>query len=523
MILKRLLQFNVILCSLGLVSLAYANNLSLGNVKLDSRNPSAKTLVVSLDLSWNNSWRNKINHDAVWVTIRLANAQDSSLGSSLCKISASGVNPLGSSVGSNSNLEVYVPADRIGAFVRRASNGPVTNVTTEGLQLTVDYSSCGFTDADEVSVSVIGSEMVFIPQGSFYAGDYNASTASLNRGSADNSPWFISSENSINVANPSASGYRYVSAGQSGEFATGATFTIPATYPKGYASFYTMKYEITEGQWVQFINSLPALARANRDVTDNNHKNSDSVITRNTVSCSGSPLVCSSNRPARAMTFLSWMDLAAYLDWAGLRPLSELEFEKTSRGPVLPVQSEYVWGDTTITAADALSPAEDGSETVTTLHANANFGNATFSGGDATTGADHQNGALRSGIFATASSTRALSGGSYYGVMELSGNVAEHIVTLGNATGLAFSATHGDGQVSMAAGYEGNGNVETWPGLDVDTSKGVTTAAGTGFRGGSWLDAATLLQISDRSQAALTSAAASSGFGGRGVRTYDGI
>ena len=42
--------------------------------------------------------------------------------------------------------------------------------------------------------------------------------------------------------------------------------------------------------------------------------------------------------------FLSWMDLAAYLDWAALRPMTELEFEKICRGPNPPIAGEYVWG-----------------------------------------------------------------------------------------------------------------------------------------------------------------------------------
>ena len=32
--------------------------------------------------------------------------------------------------------------------------------------------------------------------------------------------------------------------------------TIPSAYPKGYAAFYCMKYEVSEGQWVDFFNTL---------------------------------------------------------------------------------------------------------------------------------------------------------------------------------------------------------------------------------------------------------------------------
>jgi hypothetical protein len=111
-----------------------------------------------------------------------------------------------------------------------------------------------------------------------------------------------------------------------------------------------MKYELNEGQWVGFVNSLPlAAARINRDLTDSSHKNSDTVQYRNTISCSGSLLVCTTGKPDRAVGYLTWMDLAAFLDWSALRPMSELEYEKTARGSILPVAGEFAWGTTTIT------------------------------------------------------------------------------------------------------------------------------------------------------------------------------
>ncbi len=502
---------------------AGANNLSVTNVSLGSRDPGAKTVVVSFDASWDNSWHNKINHDALWLTVRLQDATASPVAKKLCQISAAGINPAGSSVGTAKNLEFYVPSDKQGAFLRRSANGPVLDVSTQNAQLTINYNSCGFSDSDQIYASVFALEMVFVPQGSFYAGDYNASAASLNKGSADSSPWNIISENAISAANPASGGYRYVSGGNAGEYATGASVTVPANFPKGYNSFYVMKYEINEGQWVEFLNSLPsAAARANRDLTDNNHKNADSVVDRNAITCVGTPLLCATDRPGRAASFLSWMDLAAFLDWSALRPITDLEFEKISRGPTLPVQGEYVWGTTDITAADTLNGTEDGSEGVSTVDANAHYGNTTLSGGDASSGAGYVKGALRGGIFATSTSNRISAGAGYYGVMDLAGNLKERIVTIGNSAGVAFTGTHGDGVLSTAVGFEGNANTLAWPGLDADVSHGVTGANGSGFRGGSWADAASYLRISDRTEAALSSGAALSTFGGRGARTYDG-
>lgn len=217
------------------------------------------------------------------------------------------------------------------------------------------------------------------------------------------------------------------------------------------------------------------------------------------------------------------MDLAAFLDWSALRPITELEFEKISRGPVLPINGEFAWGSTDIAAARDLSAIqEDGTEEVTTASANANFGNGLFSGGDASLGAEHQKGPVRSGIFSGESSTRISSGAAYYGVMEMSGNLKEWVVTIGNNEGRSYTGKSGNGSLSLASGYEGNADVEAWPGMGADASRGVIAAAGAGFRGGSWADVSDRLKISDRQEAALETTQALNIYGGRGARTYDG-
>jgi len=503
---------------------SYANNLSVTNVTLGTRDPNAQTVVVSFNVSWQNSWRNKINYDAAWLTVRLNNAAVSPTNEILCQITATGLNPAGTSPGNGANLQIYVPQDGTGAFLQPSNTGFTGNINTQNVQLTVNYQGCGFSNTDQIFATIFGLEMVFIPQGAFWAGDYNTSSASLNSGSADNTPWNISSENPIPVTNATSGGYQYVSAGNPGEYATGASFTVPAAFPKGYNAYYAMKYEINEGQWVQFVNSLPAAARNNRDLSDTNHKNSTSVQFRNTISCSGSPLVCSSLRPARALSYLSWMDLAAFLDWAALRPMTELEFEKISRGPLVPNAGEYIWGSQSITAASAISgTSEDGTETITApVNANTNYNNLTFTGGDTSLGAGYDQGPLRGGIFALSPSTRAASGASYYGVMDMGGNLKERVVTIGNAQGLLFTGSEGAGAVNATVGFEGNAINADWPGIDAQPQNGVDGAAGSGFRGGSWGDSANYLRISDRTEAALTSTAALNTFGGRGVRTYDG-
>lgn len=500
-----------------------ANNLNVSNVRLGSRDPSAKTVTVLFDIAWDNSWRNKINHDAAWVTVRLSDVQSPSGEKRLCKFSASGIAPAGSSAGTNQNAEVYIPVDKVGAFIRPLAHQEVGSFSSKNVMLTADYGSCGFAEGSMIAVNVVGLEMVLVPEGSFYAGDMAHSQASLRRGSSDNNSWEITGSGPISVTAANANGYYYTSGGNNGEFATGTSFVIPQGFPKGYSAFYAMKYEITEGVWVDFVNSLPAAARSARDLTDPSHKNSDAVLFRNTISCFGSPLTCSTQRPFRALNYLSWKDLCAFLDWAGLRPLSELEFEKAARGPSLPLPGEFAWGSTTVVPALALSGvAENGDETVVTPNANANFGDQVLTGGDAAVGPGHQKGSFRAGIFSTGISSRLSSGAGYYGMMELSGNLKEWTVTIGNAQGLAFTGKNGDGYLTTASGFEGNADVEGWPGMDVNVAKGVVSSVGAGFRGGSWQDTASLLQVSDRSEAALTEENAGPAYGGRGARTVEG-
>src|SRR5208283_81822 len=84
----KLLCFLVM--TLVLCAPAFANNLSVTNVTIGTRDPNAKTVVVTFNVSWQNSWRNKINYDAAWLTVRLNNAQVTPTDKILCQITATG-------------------------------------------------------------------------------------------------------------------------------------------------------------------------------------------------------------------------------------------------------------------------------------------------------------------------------------------------------------------------------------------------------------------------------------------------
>jgi len=209
-------------------------------------------------------------------------------------------------------------------------------------------------------------------------------------------------------------------------------------------------------------------------------------------------------RPDRAATDLSWEDAAAFADWAALRPMTELEFEKAARGPESAVAGEFAWGSTTLvhgdtvfTARGEVAPSEaTGDEYVR--------GNADVRPSESRTtalvGGDGHGGPFRVDIFetrvygapagatrqsASVQSLREGSGASYYGVQGLSGGLYERVVTATDKHGRRFRGTHGDGQLL----YPAAANVDDWPG---------PRGEGLGMRGGSGGRPPVFMQIADR-------------------------
>ena len=100
----------------------------------------------------------------------------------------------------------------------------------------------------------------------------------------------------------------------------------------------------------------------------------------------------------------NWMQVAfgeAYSDWAALRPMTELEYEKACRGTGNPVPNEYAWGNTKEVVRTGYD-GTDGSGTETALPTNANYSRL-------------NNTPARVGIFAVPGATREACGAGYYG------------------------------------------------------------------------------------------------------------
>ena len=124
--------------------------------------------------------------------------------------------------------------------------------------------------------------------------------------------------------------------GQAGGYPTGQTAPDNASWPNGYAAFYIMKYETTQGQYAEFLNLLTSTQAATR-----NSGPIGNPIERFTIT--GSHPTFTASAPDRACHRLSWADGAAYADWSGLRPMTELEYEKASRGTSFPLADEFAW------------------------------------------------------------------------------------------------------------------------------------------------------------------------------------
>jgi formylglycine-generating enzyme required for sulfatase activity len=462
---------------------AWANNLSITNVTVSGRDNS--TACVQFDIRWENSWRyTNVNHDAAWVFFKVL--PDGQTDWKHVILEGTGTTPTDYSIGTGTPIEMIVPTDRVGMFVRRSAEGAGTT-SVQNVKAVWNFASNSLVKTDKVKLQAFGVEMVYVTAGNFKVGSGGTGVSEFYQTNAPgpNTSYEIASEAAITVGTASGNLY-YASSTYGGDRGT----PIPAPFPKGYAAFYCMKYEITEGQWVDFFNTLTASQKTTRDITSSTGKNSDLVIDRNTVAWTSGDATTAARD--RACNYLSWADVCALADWAGLRPMTELEFEKACRGPLTPVADEYAWGDTTISATTAI--VNDGTGTDTATGGNCNYD------------ACSPDGPYRAGIFAVNGATRAAAGASYWGIMELSGSVWERPVTVGNTTGRLFDGLHGNGALTAA----GEADVSNWPG---------TAATGAGFRGGNWIHASVYARASDRIIAAYVNAARNTTHGGRGVRS----
>lgn len=496
----------------------HANNLSVSAPLLTGKNTTAGTdnaanfVLVKFDVSWENSWRTGSapnNWDAAWVFIKYK------VGSGEWQhgtLNATGHTAPGGST-------IAVAADGKGAFIHRSSDGS-GSVNYTGVKLRWNYGADGVADNAQVTVKVFGLEMVHVAQGSFYVGSGGSEAGTLSQPPSSDgasTSFQITSESAITIGTDAGNLTSKNNGAYSGGI--GSNGTLSASFPKGYQAFYCMKYQISQEQYVGFLNTLNGTQQAARisavaaGYFMDGGSGSSTVVDRNGVKCSTAPVgatpgvyVNDKNGNGTAgetddgqnisCNWLSWADGIAYSDWAGLRPMSELEFEKVCRGPSAAVAGEFAWGTASALAATSTTNNSQADEIVATPSgANANF--------DQSPGLGYP---VRVGIFATASTSRSQAGASYYGAMDLSGDLWERVVSINDA-GRSFTGTHGNGSLGADGNASGNSD---WPG---------TSASGSGFRGGDWTDPSDRMRVSDRFIGAYTETGRTASRGFRSVRT----
>ena len=488
-----------------------ANNITVSNVSLTGQNTtsgtnnSANFCYVQFDINWENSWRTSSgssNWDAAWVFVKYRKSGTVLWNHATLNTTASNhTAPTGSTISQS---------DGTGIFIYRSANGTGTFSLTD-LELRWQYAADGLLDSNTVEIAVQGIEMVYVPQGAFAAGS---------GGSEANKFTLTTINTGTATTAPSGTGAK---GGAAGGYPTSQTAPSNATWPNGYNAFYCMKYEISQEQYVDFLNKLTRDQQNER--TSTSLGSGTTSVTNRYVMCNGSTMqyrngircdatihtsnpitfYCdfdgdgtgneSTDGQNIACNWLGWSHVAAYLDWSGLRPMTELEFEKACRGDQTPVANEYAWGSTSIAKSTGISNSGLHNETTSTSGANTIY--------DAGSTSD---GPLRTGSFASTATTRVQAGATYYGIMDMSGNVWERTVTIGNVTGRNFTGAHGDGVITSA----GAADVSNWPG---------TNAIGIGFRGGVWSFNDFYLLVSNRSVASSTDAVSRYYMSGRGIRT----
>jgi formylglycine-generating enzyme required for sulfatase activity len=441
-----------------------ANNISISNVSITGQNVaagvnnSANYSLIKFDVSWENSWRSSsLNWDAAWIFIKYrVNAGPWQH----CNLNNTGhTAPSGSTIDAGlitpSSAFNITSNPAVGAFIYRSADGNGT-VNYQNVYLRWNYGSQSVPDNAILDIQAFAIEMVYVPTGTFAVGD----------GATNGNQFTITTINTSNsTTTPSGSGSL---GGQAGGLPSGQTAPTSSSWPNGFNAFYCMKYEISQGQYRDFLNTLQYSMQINRTIQSitsignmalvlgSNAQANNGIKVKTAGVASATPAVfgCDVNNNNlfeetndgewASCNFLSKLDVLSFLDWSGLRPMTEMEFEKSCRGILTPVTNEMAWGTSQMNVT-SYTFANRGAhnEQITAGYSTQNgVGNSHYP-----TDGWPYTGPMRGGIFAgnSANSSRLTSGGTFFGIMELSGNTSEIVVSLYNSNGRAFLGTHGDG------------------------------------------------------------------------------
>ncbi len=502
--------------------IAWGGGLTVSNVSLVGA--QADALFLQCDVAWSNSWKSPAgelgNWDAAWLFTKARRPGQAWQPARFQKDGHAGPG----------DCAIEVPADGAGVFIRRRNEG-WGPVAFPGIKLRLRPPDPAGGALDKLEGRVLAIEMVYIPAGPFWLGAGGEEEAACFSNPDRESPFQVTGAAPLPLEGEPGGLHVPGAAGKA----------VPAAWPQGAAAFYCLKYELNQGQYTDFLNMLPAPQAQARFP----HRAGTS---RHGIESVSNSYACAV--PDRACNFLGWQDGVAYADWAGLRPMTEFEFEKACRGPEPALPGEYAWGnpnlatrpytltvvlppapaapkvepamgaldlmddvgglDSTPAPAPAPTPAKPAAAPPETLSASHLTGNALCA---ATRGTI--DGPLPGDAFRCQPQflLRDELGCSYYGLAEMSGNLWEPCVTLADRAGFAFTGSHGDGLLTESGGATN----PDWPGYDA-ARKEVAGAGGAGLRGGSWQTPPERLRISDRAAAGQPATDRRDDVGWRGAR-----
>lgn len=482
---------------------ALASHLKVDNVLMSEVNKETKLAKIKFNVSWDNAWKNDVNSDGIWVFAKFKTPEGQWKHINLKDASNADFDhldhtPAMFSSGDNVDVGMLVPEEKTGAFLFRTKGKGAT--VSKDVQLTWDYAKDGVSQEQilNTSVKVFGLEMVYVPQDKHYIGDPKGPEGPDNAFYTfpNNGAYLIASEDPILVDAVEGSLYCDQDNPRSRE---DTPFTIPAEFPKGYKAFWIMKYELTSQQFADFLNTLSRKQQQNMveaDISSDAIKNyfvktnseeeqlRNSIVTAKEGNGATEPVKFYTYAPARAVNFMSWSNIEAIADWAGLRPITELEYEKAARGSREAIVDDYPWGTadlgrpTTFDGADG-SGYEKKVPQKGIVNCSYGGGIAPFDVAAGKTIPDNPGyeGPVTGELFENSRhegiAQMINDGSSPYGVFNLSGNLWERCVTVGHQNGRAFDAKHGNGEIDA----DGFADVLNWPGKD---------GVGGGNRGGVW-------------------------------------
>jgi formylglycine-generating enzyme required for sulfatase activity len=400
----------------------------------------------NITVEWDNAWHTEKNHDAAWVFLKSV----SSNGSQHIPILPGSARMLWKGDESMPDATVDISDDGRGMFVYASEQ--YRGDLKYRLQVRVDTTAIDLREVDG-SPWAYGIEMVHIPEGGFTLGDpdttaldYFAFYQSDENGAYNGLYEITSEDQEITVGTDDGNLY-YRS--NSAQYRGDQQGPIPVEFPKGVQSFYIMKYEVSQGDYVKFLNTLG-------DHSASIHYPGGVPTYREqggTIHITGGKFVA--DRPEQRMMFWHWDDMMAYADWAALRPYTELEYTKAARGPSEPVAGEYAWNTGRL---DKMARRIDFRDQVMKMNWDVSLSDMT-------------------------DENREIFGASYYWVFDLTGSMWEKVITVGDSLGRAFTGQHGDGNID---GYYGFANVKGWPSGFADSEGGYGYRGG-GFYGQNWI------------------------------------